>query len=91
MDNYSDDEEQKNENQFTNANKDNLKMMINAQLDKMGLYEKIKKMTENSGSKNEEEVMQKIKETGLVDEIMASFNEAKNKEKNKNIQNINYF
>ena len=89
MDNYSDDEEQKNENQFTNANKDNLKMMINAQLDKMGLYEKIKKMTENSGSKNEEEVMQKIKETGLVDEIMASFNEAKNKEKNKNIQNIN--
>ena len=61
MDNYSDDEEQKNENQFTNANKDNLKMMINAQLDKMGLFEKIKKITENSGAQSEDEVMRKIK------------------------------
>ena len=45
MDYNLDDEEQKNDNQFTNANKDNLKMMINAQLDKMGLFEKIKKIT----------------------------------------------
>ena len=85
MDNYSDDEEQKNENQFTNANKDNLKMMINAQLDKMGLFEKIKKITENSGAQSEDEVMRKIKEAGLVDEIMTSFKEAKNKEKSSNI------
>jgi hypothetical protein len=85
MDYNLDDEEQKNDNQFTNANKDNLKMMINAQLDKMGLFEKIKKITENSGAQSEDEVMRKIKEAGLVDEIMTSFKEAKNKEKSSNI------
>ena len=55
-----------NENQFINANMDNLKALIDERLDKMGLFEKIQQLTKNSES--EKEKLEKIKEEKKNDE-----------------------
>ena len=74
-----------NENQFINANMDNLKALIDERLDKMGLFEKIQQLTKNSES--EKEKLEKIKESGLIDEVLKSLNE-KNLKSHNNYQNI---
>ena len=74
-----------NENQFINANMDNLKALIDERLDKMGLFEKIQELTKNSES--EKEKLEKIKESGLIDEVLKSLNKNDLNPQNNN-QNV---
>ena len=61
-----------NENQFIYANMDNLKALIDERLDKMGLFEKIQDLTKDSESETEK--LEKIKKSGLIDEVLNNLN-----------------
>ena len=61
-----------NDNQFLNANMDNIKALIDERLDKMGLFEKIQDLTKNSESETEK--LEKIKKSGLIDEVLNNLN-----------------
>lgn len=59
---------------FSEIKIDNIKRFVDTQLDKLGLYEKIKHyVDDNIEDTDEEKIMQKLKEGGLIDEILESF------------------
>ena len=71
--------EKNDEAQFQNAKMENLQKIVHSQLEQMGLYDKIQELTEDQNL-TEEEVMEKIKKSGLLDEIMTSIQKPQQQE-----------
>ena len=57
--------------QFKDVKMESLRKILHSELDKMGLYEKVQSLTDGQNV-SEEEIMNKIKQSGLLDEIMSS-------------------
>lgn len=60
--------------EFNEIKIDSIKNFVDTQLDKLGLYDKIKHFVdENVEDTDEERIMMKIKEAGLIDDILEGF------------------
>jgi hypothetical protein len=66
------------EREMTEIKIDNIKKFVDTQLDKLGMYDKIKEVFENLEETDEERIMNHIKEKGLIDEILESFRHEEN-------------
>jgi hypothetical protein len=68
------------EKEFNEIKIDNIKNFVDNQLEKLGLYDKIKQFVDvNLEDEDEEKIMHKIKEAGLIDEILESFKTSEDK------------
>lgn len=62
------------EKEFTEIKIENIKRFIDTKLDNLGVYNKIKNYVEEvDGNEDEEHLMNKIKEAGLIEEILECF------------------
>jgi hypothetical protein len=59
--------------EFDNARLDNIRRFVDVELEKNGLYGKIKGLIDDNVDADEEILMNKIKEIGLIDEIIENF------------------
>lgn len=68
------EEQDKMDKEFNEIKIDNIKRFVDTQLEDLGLYDKIKNYIDvNIDDNDEETIMNKIKEGGLIDEILESF------------------
>lgn len=61
------------EKEFDNARIDNIRRFVDVELEKNGLYSKIKNLIDDNVEADEEILINKIKEVGLIDEIIENF------------------
>lgn len=56
--------------EFNNIKLDSVKNFVDNHLEKLGLYEKIKGLVDLNENMNEQDLLDKIKETGLIEEVL---------------------